>query len=214
MPDGLDGLWTGQSLLLIGLAATGLVLAILPRKQRRPRAVATRSTTPEHSAPVASAEMTALIEELDASAARVSAAIDEKLARLEAISARAEAQITRLSELLALVPSLTAVPPPSAASRSVASAARTAASRFLPNASPPAAEPPIRQPESAPAKASATLTAANSRKPSTGVTAPSHPLAVSVYTLRDSGMTPIDIAERVGVTLGEVELLLNLRDTR
>lgn len=51
-------------------------------------------------------------------------------------------------------------------------------------------------------------------QPSSGHAAPPReppPLHARVYALADAGTRPIDIAERLGIVLGEVELILNLR---
>ncbi|MGD8451427.1 MAG: hypothetical protein PVJ57_06375 [Phycisphaerae bacterium] len=194
----------GMLFLAGALSLTFFSLRWVRRNQRRVAASAEHSrdelrTLREQAA--LPSTMSELMVQLEEFSRRINAQLDTKFARLETVVRDADDRIAKLKQLLTQLgeapPQAVRKAPPAA--RAPRSEVRPATDNDAPpkRPAPPAAAPP--------AKPSADPVAVNPDL------LPRHETAQRVYALADRGATPIQIAEETDLPLGEVELLLNLR---
>lgn len=156
--------------------------------------------------------MNDLLLQLEDFSRRINAQTDTKFAKLETVVRDADDRIARLESLLARL-------------ERVPARRRASTPQVRPAAQNPARDPDGRQrslksvdevptppakspetPEPKPARAAATGSDARPTPPP-----PADPRFQRIYTLADGGTAAIKIAEMIGMPLGEVEIILNLR---
>lgn len=146
--------------------------------------------------------MSELMVQLEDFSRRINAQLDTKFARLETVVRDADDRIARLEALLKQTGQTKPQPTPKAQP-----AATT----------PPREARPTNADRDERRKEPAAVDAAKTDVPSPGSVAvnpnllPRHETAQRVYALADGGASAIQIAEQTELPLGEVELLLNLR---
>jgi len=213
------------STILLTVAVLGLILlAVGVLRQHQFRRFTGRQVTREQIARLRDQKrvtetMNALLTELDQFAQRVAERMEAHLARLHEAAAAADERAARLERLLARPDSQAPTEPPSRFApqpeagpplRRAAPAARTRT-----GATPPGAGPNSRAVADA-----ARLTpphAATAAPPPSAFTESLPPQRIAaarrrIYDLADQGATASSIAATVGAPLGEVELLLGLRE--
>jgi DNA-binding NarL/FixJ family response regulator len=157
------------------------------RKNPPPQAVqAPPPGAPSHSDLHAMAnELHQLINELHETSRRIAAQIDNRVTKLDILLQEADAKIARMENL---------------------TASRTNASDVTSTTSSPAptgnSAVPVREHFAAPA------TGGPAPVPTSH---PTDPRQKSIYALADQGRSPREIAQELGTSPGEVELILNLR---
>jgi TolA-binding protein len=187
----------GLFMVVIVLCATTVMLMLLRRRQFR--TATGRDLAREQMARLRDqrdirSSMDELMLQLEDLQRRVSAQLDTKFVRLETVIRDADDRIARLQAVS------TGQAAPQTPSLSTRSAPPTLAVRERPKpqdrhdgAGACGAEPPTAAP--APALPAAPLSAEHKR----------------VYDKIDAGASPLQVAEQLGMTLGEVELIINLR---
>lgn len=184
------------STILLTVAVLGLILlAVGVLRQHQFRRFTGRQVTREQIARLRDQKrvtetMNALLTELDQFAQRVAERMEAHLARLHEAAAAADERAARLERLLARPDSQAPTEPPS---------------RFAPQ---PEAGPPLRRA----APAARTRTAATPPGAGPNSRAVADAARRRIYDLADQGATASSIAATVGAPLGEVELLLGLRE--
>jgi len=199
----LESTTGGVTVLLLALGAALGVVTVLRWQQFRLRpgreALRERKLR-EHDQRRLRQSLDDLLVELDEASRRVSALVDATLARLEARVRDADERIARLEHLLAQADPEQAA---GAAQRDVGGEAGYSADF------PAACGPGSPRPSEA-GNGPASRTATGQTDPA----APAAPRVQRVYELIDAGRKPIEVAAALGVPLGEVELILNLRRYR
>jgi hypothetical protein len=189
-----DGTSNSMMMLVLVLAATVIMIMLLRRHQFR--ASTQRDLGREQLARIREQRglrqsMDELLLQLEDVSRRVGAQVDTKFAKLETVIRDADERIDRLERILG---------------RPATGNGSPDAARDQPDAKPRQAAPPAQPTHQAGGRASA------SRK--LPATEPTDPRVARVYELVDAGATPIKAAEQLGLPLGEVELILNLRKLR
>lgn len=198
-----DNASNGMMMVLLVLCATTIMIMLLRRHQFR--GVTGRDMARDHLARIRDQHklresMDQLLVELEEVSRRVGAQVDTKFVKLETVIRDADDRIARLEDLLAGL---------ERRGRSASPAhRRDERSRpAAPTAKEPTAATPARQ--------------ATNKNDGAGSTPTGHPPAEPtdsrfrrVYELVDAGASPIKAAEQLGMPLGEVELILNLRRLR
>lgn len=186
---------TGTTRALLAVAAVVFILFILNRSARRRRAGVSPSRDTMRGAEVDTTrvvrlkrEMEQLLVELNEFAREVNGQIDTRFAKLERSIADADRRIAELKRLRGESPASDET------DDSVLRANREAAEGVRDRLARSRA---------------ATVQLANDRSPRAGTGTVSKEAAV--YQLADGGKSPIDIARVLKCTVGEVELILNLR---
>ena len=193
-----DGTSNGMMMLLLVLAATVIMIVLLRRHQFR--STSNRDVARDHIARIRDQHklrnsMDELLVELEEVSRRVGAEVDTRFAKLETVIRDADERIARLEKLLGQrstrPPTTTPNPPPNP----------------TPNPSPKRQRgipttPPSRSPER------------QQRTIGPVTTQTDDPRFARLYELIDGGATPVKAAEELGMPLGEVELILNLRKFR
>jgi hypothetical protein len=193
----------GMTMLLLVLCATVIMVVLLRRHQFR--STTRREMSRDHVARIRDQHklrhsMDELLVELEEVSRRVGAQVDTKFAKLETVIRDADERIARLEHVLGRQGG-GGESPGHRATRDEPSQSGMSAVGRLPSTEP-AARDISRSPE---------------HQPSDSPTTPdesSDPRFRHVYDLIDAGATPIKAAEQLGLPLGEVELILNLRKFR
>lgn len=189
----VDDVQQGLGMVVLVLAATTIMLVLLRRRQFRQ--VTGRDVTREQVARLRDqrsvrTQMDDLLIELEELSRRINAQLDTKFVRLETVVRDADDRIARLEGVLGRPKA----PKPKEGNRSE--------KRNVETAKP-----------AAPADSS--QAAGRGREPAdASPRAPLNEEQKRVYDMSDAGTDPIQIAESLGMTLGEVELILNLRNFR
>jgi hypothetical protein len=193
----------GMTTLLLVLCATVIMVVLLRRHQFR--STTRREMSRDQVARIRDQHklrhsMDELLVELEEVSRRVGAQVDTKFAKLETVIRDADERIARLERVLGRQGG-SGKPPGRTASRD----------EPLQSVTPAAGQPASTEPAAR----------ANSHSPRhqragspTTPNQPSDPRFRRVYELIDAGATPIKAAEELGLPLGEVELILNLREFR
>lgn len=158
--------------------------------------------------------MNDLLLQLEGFSRRINAQTDTKFAKLETVVRDADERIARLESLLAR---LERVPARRWASTpqvrpAAQNPARDPDGRRRPSESADEAPPPPGRSLEAPRPTSAPAAiTGNDVRPTPPAPPPVDPRLQRIYELADSGTAAIKIAEMIGLPLGEVEIILNLR---
>lgn len=193
---------SGMTTLLLVLCATVIMVVLLRRHQFR--STTRREMSRDHVARIRDQHklrnsMDELLVELEEVSRRVGAQVDTKFAKLETVIRDADERIARLERVLGRPAGSAESPGP------------------VPSRNEPSRPPPTGE-QRAPAEPAARASGPSPERERTGsVTAadePVDPRFRHVYELVDAGATPIKAAEQLGLPLGEVELILNLRKFR
>lgn len=182
-------LQNGLFMIVVVLCAITVMLMLLRRRQFRQ--VTGRDLVREQVARLRDqhqvrASLDDLLLQLEQLQREINAQLDTKFARLEAVVRDADDRIARLGALLGRQPAATAEQP----------------------------EPAIRAADGEPAPQPPTAARPSPAAPSRQPAPPLNPEHRRVYDMTDAGHSPIKVAEALGLTLGEVELILNLREPR
>ena len=180
-------LQNGMIVLAAVLALTFFSLSLTRRAQRRAAASRPDSRAQFDSLREQSqlrSSMDDLLLQLEDVSRRINAQIDTKFVKLEMVVRDADDRIARLEKLLS----------------------REAQTGSLPGAPAVSSAPPARPSPNKSADPSPTETQRDSAPRAT----PNAPTA-RIHELADDGMSPLQIAETLGLPVGEVELVLNLR---
>jgi len=191
----IDGTHNGMLTLMLVLAATGIMVVLLRRRQFR--STSRRESTRDHIARVRDEHklhdaMGELLLELEEVSRRVGAQIETRYAKLEAVMRDADARIAHLEQLRGARPA--------GAAHVVAEPGAPASGGTEPRASAGGRSRAVDGGDGDPARS--------------GPEEAADPRFRRVYELVDAGATPIKAAEELGMPLGEVELILNLRAFR
>jgi len=183
-----DSANNGMMTLLLVLCATVIMIVLLRRHQSR--GSSQRDLGREQLARVREQRdlrrsMDELLLELEELSRRVGAQVDTKFAKLETVIRDADDRISRLEHALGKLKSTSRQPDATAADNNPARGGGGSARRPA-----PVAASEVKQ------------------------TAPADPRSQRIYDLVDAGASPLQAAEEVGLPLGEVELILNLRKLR
>jgi hypothetical protein len=182
----------GMTVLLLVLCATVIMIMLLRRHQFR--GATRRDMARDHVARVRDQHrlhqsMDELLVQLEEVSRNVGAQVETRFAKLEKVISDADDRIARLEHMLGH--------------------SSTEASRPRANTPSTPARPPARLPRRDDAGA------APERGPDTSPPVkPIDPRFQRVYDLVDAGASPIKAAQQLNMPLGEVELILNLRDLR
>lgn len=195
-PAGLP-LWASALMVILGAGLFAMVALHLKNSRRgTPTPGATNASTPRPAsstpaAPHPTGPTPQLARELDELGKRLADELDSRADRLEKLLADADDRLARLERLTA---ASVHIAPESAA-------ALTEVKRFAPSSPGDYAHTPPTDPaapNSAPRSAAAVM-------------AEIDPLAGEIYKLADSGLLPVQIAQKLSQHTGKVELLLALR---
>lgn len=233
---GLSGeMQQGLVVLLMALCAVTITLTMLRRRQFQ--TVSARDLVREQFARLRDQKeikvsMEELLLQLEDMSRRVNAQLDTKFVRLETVIRDADDRIARLTESRNPAALLASAPPPS---NPTALREKGGGLEVKPQESP---APPTANPPDSPMSFSrclphvdpASSEVIRAESPERGHDhgddtpgeresrdAPHEPLTEHhrrVYNLFDTGVAPIQIAQRLDVSLGEIELILNLRGFR
>jgi hypothetical protein len=183
----------GLMMLMLVLCATVIMIVLLRRHQFR--GTSRREMARDHVSRIRDQHrlrqsMDELLVQLEEASRRVGAQIDTKFAKLETVIQDADDRLARLEHVLGRLGGEKAASRASAGGRSTRPASIT---RTPPTsgAEKVARNSPGRSPGEAP-----------------------DPSFERVYELIDAGASPLKTAEQLGLPLGEVELILNLRKLR
>lgn len=159
--------------------------------------------------------LTRLVDELVATAEEAAAVVSERTQRLQSVLDQADVKAADLGSLVGKA-AFGALPHPEAPTRSgPGQTVRSGPAPERMGVATPAHPPPFDRPLS-PEPARAGETTVRNWEPAElaapeAVAATAEPGRDEVYALADSGMDPRGIARRLGITLGEVEMILGLR---
>lgn len=203
----------GMMTLLLVLSAVTIMIMLLRRHQFRTtssRSVAREQLNRLRDQKQLRASLDDLLIQLEEVAREVGGQIDTKFAKLEAVVRDADERIAELRRLAEQVEAgrqreLNATPPDLA---SMMSRPEETARDAAPSGVESSEDPPRKR-----ARVEAPPPPATARRSPTS-NLPPPPLFQKIYERADSGMPTIKIAESLHMTLGEVELILNLRRDR
>lgn len=189
-------LWASALMVILGAGLFAMVALHLKNARRGTTSPSAAASTPRpaSSAPAAphpTGPTPQLARELDELGKRLADELDSRADRLEKLIADADDRLARLERLTA---ASVHIAPESAA-------ALTEVKRFNPSTPGDSAHTPPTDPaapNSAPRSAAAVM-------------AEIDPLAGEIYKLADSGLLPVQIAQKLSQHTGKVELLLALR---
>lgn len=190
----IDSASSGMMSLLLVFCAVVIMVMLLRRRQtgggsRREMAHGQMSRIRDQRELRGSVDE--LLVQLEDVARRVGAEVETRFAKLEAVIRDADSRIAALRNL--------------SENADVSQVAAPSAPACPPAATP--RRPETRTTRATPPTASETPKRGNQRVGS----ADGDPRFKQVYELADSGAPPIKVAEQLGLPLGEVELILNLR---
>ena len=199
---------SGMLQFLFALVGVSILLLMLRRMQmRKPKASSPRQAAHNQVADIRDQQrmhtaVDDMLVQLEEASRRVGADLDTRFMKLEAVIRDADERIARLEELSSGAPARTDHPKPSAPARPAPTVTIKGATLPKSNGRDAATAAPVTTPT--PAKRPVTP---RSEQPP-GVDA----RYTSVCQMIDGGATAIETAEKLGLPLGEVELIINLRN--
>jgi len=201
----VSGLWVPL------LAFLGVALLLIQLRRHQFRTTTARDVTRDQSARLRDQRgiqqgMDSLLLQLEELSRRINAQVDTKFLKLETVIRDADDRIARLEHLLEQ-----SGQPGTRTTGSVNAQERKPVSEPAGEPHPTALPPRASNPPPGASKSSAPTAGAS--EPAQPV-APPDPRVGRVHELADAGQQPINIAEELDMPLGEVQLILNLRDFR